>query len=825
MTDHKASIEWLSAAEALKQFDEIHSFITKYIAYPRARLESVLTHADYVWCCRDPQNRIAGSTAVRRISVRSKDSRATVLYTAAVALSPAARRQGLFAQMGFQSYLIERRRSLFEPLYWLSLAATPAGYLQMAQNVLRFWPNRLEKTPAKIQSIIEQALNSLESRGLERDDGVFRLLDDFAVTDRSQQAARWDRGIADVEFFLRANPSYAQGSNLACIAPLDVESFAELAVHRLRTRAFKERVPRTTVTGTLASATAVASAGSASFQSQFQRPEESVFAMVQRKDGKDNPRPLRLSSGSLAKTVRTETVREPRLNAGREGIESEVLQPGLLIVHSAPTPQLTPISLGLGRQEFGRNELASLGIEDEMASRRHFAIERTEQQLTIVDLGSTNGVFVDGVRMQSPISIKPGERAVVRLGRTVIVALWNVGLFEAAALRPMLNDNLVVGPLLRFAHRQIAALGAAGEALFLSGESGAGKEIAARIFHQASPRSAGPFIAVNCAAVPKDIAERLFFGTVRGAYSGAVADAQGYLQAAHRGTLFLDEVAELDLSVQAKLLRVLETKQVLPLGATRAQTVDLGLCAATLKDLREAVGAGKFREDLYYRIARPEVRLPPLRERFDEIAFLIDRIVRPMRLTASASLVEACLLRPWPGNVRELFAEVKAAAVLAQAEESKDVRAEHLSAHAGLPMRSATATPTVATTAASVAMGSASTAASSGVPVERVEPNNEPHSESVSAELVIQRTSESLGLAQKTVRKLLSPEQLITVGKAMGEAVDSAAVLALLRAAVVSSLTTLLRDASYNQSTVAAQLGVSRTTLMKLMKEFDLAKS
>jgi transcriptional regulator with PAS, ATPase and Fis domain len=189
----------------------------------------------------------------------------------------------------------------------------------------------------------------------------------------------------------------------------------------------------------------------------------------------------------------------------------------------------------------------------------------------------------------------------------------------------------------------------------------------------------GPFVAVNCAAVPTQIAERLFFGAKRGAYSGAESDAEGYIGAAHGGTLFLDEVGELDPSVQAKLLRVLETREVLPLGAARPRTVDFGLVSATHADLHALVGTAKFRADLYFRIGRPSVKLPALRERREDIPWLVARAVAAAgNLKAHVSLVEAALLRRWLGNVRELLTDVKVAADAARAAEADAVRARDL---------------------------------------------------------------------------------------------------------------------------------------------------
>ena len=174
------------------------------------------------------------------------------------------------------------------------------------------------------------------------------------------------------------------------------------------------------------------------------------------------------------------------------------------------------------------------------------------------------------------------------------------------------------------------------------------------------------------------------FGAKRGAYSGADADAAGYLQEADGGTLFLDEIAELDAQVQAKLLRALESKEILPLGAAKPRKVELGFVSATNKDLRALVAAGALREDLYFRIGSPAVTLPPLRNRPEEIAPLVagEMAKAAPALTAHVSLVEQCLLRPWPGNVRELIAEVRAAAQTALADGNR-VTARHLSATAG----------------------------------------------------------------------------------------------------------------------------------------------
>jgi transcriptional regulator with PAS, ATPase and Fis domain len=247
----------------------------------------------------------------------------------------------------------------------------------------------------------------------------------------------------------------------------------------------------------------------------------------------------------------------------------------------------------------------------------------------------------------------------------------------------------VLGGLLSRAFGEIALAAKSGDTLLIAGESGSGKELAARAFHEAhfGKDSSAPLVAVNCAAIPEGLAERLLFGAKRGAYSGAL-DADGYVQQAHGGTLFLDELAELDPLVQAKLLRVLETREVLPLGATKARAVEIRICAATHKSLRDEVSAGRFRADLYYRIGRPEVRVPPLRERIDEIAWLAQRVLAEVdaALMPSVLLIEQCALRPWPGNVRELLRELRRAAHAAHAQGVALVQPEHLAPDAGMAL-------------------------------------------------------------------------------------------------------------------------------------------
>jgi DNA-binding NtrC family response regulator len=503
-----------------------------------------------------------------------------------------------------------------------------------------------------------------------------------------------------------------------------------------------------------------------------------------------------------------QTVKESEGLQEEESVEAG--SPGLILIFSGGLPHLLPLPMRQDRMEVGRDELLSLRVQDERVSRRHVAMERAGTELRVRDLGSTNGVFLNGQRLPShgEAAVEPGRPAVLRIGRTLFLVVADLAPYQGSLDVPMVQDGIVAGPALYAVHKHVAALARSGQGLFLRGESGSGKEITARVYHQASPRHHGPLVAVNCATIPKDLAERLLFGTVRGAYSGAVADAPGYLQAARGGTLFLDEVAELDLAVQAKLLRVLETREVVPLGGTRPQPVDLGLCTATLRDLRQAVAEGSFRGDLYYRIGRPEVRLPPLRDRLDEIPFLLHKTLHDAgRCVPGPALVEACLLRPWPGNVRELCIEARAAATRAAAEGSDVVLPRHLDEQAGRDL----------------AMGSAVRGAAPTPDATRGAGGT---AEPPLPDALLRSASEAFALSPKTVLKLLSPAALREVfAEAEREGLPQEERVKRLQARAAGALLAKLEELDFRPSEAAEALGTSRTTLDKLMQDLRLPRA
>jgi two-component system response regulator PilR (NtrC family) len=198
--------------------------------------------------------------------------------------------------------------------------------------------------------------------------------------------------------------------------------------------------------------------------------------------------------------------------------------------------------------------------------------------------------------------------------------------------------------------------------VLVNGESGTGKELVARSIHEVSARRAQPFIAVNCGAIPEQLLEAEFFGYRKGAFTGAAEDRAGFFQAAHGGTLFLDEIGDLPLAMQSKLLRAVQERCVRPVGAVSEQLVDVRLLSATHKDLAAEVQAGRFRQDLYYRLNVIQIRVPPLRERLGDLASIcervLERIARDAGISPPPRLGRGTLLRlsqhPFPGNVREL---------------------------------------------------------------------------------------------------------------------------------------------------------------------------
>jgi two-component system response regulator AtoC len=255
----------------------------------------------------------------------------------------------------------------------------------------------------------------------------------------------------------------------------------------------------------------------------------------------------------------------------------------------------------------------------------------------------------------------------------------------ASAMAGFLGASASVQTLLSTA-RQIAKFPTT---ILLTGESGTGKEVLAKCIHRESPRKKKSFVAINCAAIPENLLESELFGHVRGAFTGAVRTKSGLFEEAHKGTLLLDEIGDMPLSLQVKLLRVLETQVIRPVGGSKEREVDVRVIAATARDLESAVAEGAFREDLFYRINVVHLRIPPLRQRKEDIPLLVAHFLalqsaklnRPMpRL--SREVHDVLCQAEWPGNVRQLQNAIERAVVLARGEvvEVSDLPTELLRA-------------------------------------------------------------------------------------------------------------------------------------------------
>src|SRR6266571_3543892 len=278
--------------------------------------------------------------------------------------------------------------------------------------------------------------------------------------------------------------------------------------------------------------------------------------------------------------------------------------------------------------------------------------------------------------LQKPIDLDHLKLLVQRAAREQELLRENLLLREEYTARYGLPRIIGEHASIREAGQQIQRVAITDSTVLLLGESGTGKELFARAIHHLSQRRDHPFVALNCAAIPEGLVENELFGHERGAFTGAGARKIGKLDLAHRGTLFLDEIAELPLSSQAKLLRVLEEKRFDRVGGTQLVEVDARIVVATNRDLRRAVEAKVFREDLYFRVSAVPITIPPLRERGDDVLLLADHFLdkfsrefRKAGLRLAPAARERLLNYPWPGNVRELQNTMERAAILSNGSE------------------------------------------------------------------------------------------------------------------------------------------------------------
>jgi transcriptional regulator with PAS, ATPase and Fis domain len=312
------------------------------------------------------------------------------------------------------------------------------------------------------------------------------------------------------------------------------------------------------------------------------------------------------------------------------------------------------------RAVVGTHESADVVLADRTVSRFHCELRVIDGRAHVRDLGSRNGTLVDGV---SVVEAHLAAGATLKVGRTTMK--FDIGA-DQVAIPLSRGDRFgeLVGSSAQM-RAMFALLERAAEVtatLLIEGETGTGKEAAAESVHQRSDRVNGPFVVVDCGALPPSLLESELFGHEKGAFTGAHIRRAGAFEAASSGTLFLDEVGELPLELQPKLLRAIERQEVKPVGADRYHKVDVRIVAATHRNLRADVNSRRFRSDLYYRLAVLTVTLPPLRERIEDLPLLVEHLLvklgvadRPQaaRLRSPAFLAEISA-HHWPGNVREL---------------------------------------------------------------------------------------------------------------------------------------------------------------------------
>ena len=319
---------------------------------------------------------------------------------------------------------------------------------------------------------------------------------------------------------------------------------------------------------------------------------------------------------------------------------------------------------------FGSAPNCDLVLSDKTVSRRHAMALLEGEEVVVRDLGSTNGTFIQGSRFKE-IAVSFG--AEIKVGRTVIKFLP-----EEEAVEPDEAETDTFGQLVGRdvkMRRLFALLGDISPndaTVLIEGETGTGKELIAEEIHNHSRRAKGPFVVVDCGAIPRELIESALFGHLKGSFTGAHADRKGAFAEAHGGTIFLDEIGELPIDMQPALLRALDKRSVRKVGANTYDKVDVRVIAATNRDLREEVAKKAFREDLYYRLAVIRVNLPPLRERGQDITILIEYFVksfsagRPVKVTPED--MQRLRAYSWPGNVRELRNVIERACVLSKGD-------------------------------------------------------------------------------------------------------------------------------------------------------------
>ncbi len=434
-----------------------------------------------------------------------------------------------------------------------------------------------------------------------------------------------------------------------------------------------------------------------------------------------------------------------------------------------------------GTVVIGRDATANVVIDDHFVSKRHAVLHVDGGIITVVDEGSSNGTFVNGVRLPPGQATNVMPTDVIHVGS---VALLFRELMLATARPASEARRLVVDPVMRRLYDVVATVAPNRVNVLLLGETGVGKEVLAAAIHERSPRATASFVRINCASLPPTLLEAELFGYERGAFTGASAPKVGLLEAAHGGTLFLDEIGEASLETQAKLLRFLETGELMRVGSVQPKFVDVRVVAATNRDLPAMVSNGAFRADFYFRLNGITLRIPPLRERRAELVPLAEEFAlqAAARLKGWASVTltpvakQMLLAHDWPGNIRELRATIERAVLLSPAStiDEASIQIERLP-----PPTSVAPPPPPAPSAPSVP-----------------EPSSRRRADTV---------------------RVWDPADTDEIDAAVARAAEEPNPE---RDAIMKALA----DTAGNQSRAAELLGISRRTLVKRLDEYDVPR-
>jgi DNA-binding NtrC family response regulator len=462
----------------------------------------------------------------------------------------------------------------------------------------------------------------------------------------------------------------------------------------------------------------------------------------------------------------------PRTADASAGLRLIVFCGGQVTSHNLPRT---------GEVVIGRGEDAGVRIDHATVSRKHATL-RLGDELTIVDHGSFNGTSIGGKKLTPNTPVRLDLATIAELGETMVVvqvagAETVTASRGAVASTPRPDLSQAMQHLYRLAEN----VAQSNITVIVRGETGAGKEVLAEEIHKRSARASKTLVKINCAAMPEQLLESELFGYERGAFTGAVQAKPGLIEAADGGTLFLDEIGEMPLATQAKLLRVVETREVMRLGSLRPKAVDVRFVAATHRDLEDMVAGGTLRQDLYYRLNGVSLWIPPLRERVEEIPRLANEFVarfcrESKRPTVPISDAAMAVLKsyPWPGNVRELRNVIERAVVFCR---SVAIAPEHL----GLSLERQSKPPAT--------IPPAFAATQLGAPPEPVRPSN-PGPPSVGADTM------AFGSTLPDEMQALERERIMEA----------------------------LQQCGGNQTQAAEMLGISRRTLLRRLDEYNVPR-